>query len=481
MRHGHRVSVIIPALNEEASLGKVLDAVPDWADQAIVADNGSTDGTPAVAARHGAEVVYEPVRGYGAACLRAMDHLDSPDVVVFLDGDYSDYPEEMHLLVDPVIRKDADMVIGSRVLGRREPGALTPQARFGNWLSCRLMRLLWGVTFTDLGPFRAIRYKTLLKLDMQDPNYGWTVEMQIKAARDGVPSVEVPVSYRKRIGKSKVSGTVRGVFGAGTKILYTIGAAGLDSLLDRHRRRKPRRLILFTRYPEAGLVKTRLIPALGPEGAAMLHQQLTEHIIGRLIPVIGRRSVITEIRFSGGDARQMAEWLGSQFRYTPQEGGDLGRKMHTALADALAGGAKRAVLVGTDIPGLTGTIVEHAFAVLRDRDLVFGPAVDGGYYLVGACRLHPALFSDIPWSTSAVLKKTLEKVEASGLTYGLTERLDDVDRPEDVDSWSQEHGVPNPQDHAPDRRVLSQHAPEISVIVPTLNEIQHIEETITRL
>jgi glycosyltransferase involved in cell wall biosynthesis len=222
MRADHIVAVIIPALNEEAAIGRVISAIPPWGDEVIVVDNDSTDRTGEVAAAHGARVLQESIRGYGAACLAGITALQDPDIVVFLDGDFSDSPEEMSFLVDPIIRGVADLVIGSRVLGRRQPGALSPQARFGNWLACLLIRLIWGGRFTDLGPFRAIRYSALLTLDMQDLDYGWTVEMQVKAISHKLRVIEVPVAYNRRIGKSKISGTLRGVLGAGTKILFTI-------------------------------------------------------------------------------------------------------------------------------------------------------------------------------------------------------------------------------------------------------------------
>ena len=222
MRGTQTVAVIIPALDEEPSIGKVLDDIPRWVDDVVVVDNGSTDGTRRVAEAHGARVLREPERGYGAACLLGMAALEEPDIVVFLDGDYSDYPEQMERLVDPIVEGRAEMVLGSRVLGSREPGALLPQARFGNWLSCSLMRLLWKHRYTDLGPFRAIKRSSLEQLGMADRNFGWTVEMQVKAVRAGLRVQERPVSYRRRIGRSKVTGTVKGVVGAGTKILYTI-------------------------------------------------------------------------------------------------------------------------------------------------------------------------------------------------------------------------------------------------------------------
>lgn len=218
-----KVSVIIPVLNEEGSIGKVLQDIPrDLVQQVIVVDNGSTDRTSEIALSCGAEVVAEPRRGYGHACLRGIAALRSPDAVVFLDGDYSDYPQEMTQLVAPILSEDADMVIGSRTLGRSEKDAHPAHARFGNWLAGSLIRLFFGFQYTDLGPFRAIRYSSLQQLEMVDRTFGWTVEMQVKAIRKGLRIREVPVSYRKRIGKSKISGTVVGSVKAGTKIIWTI-------------------------------------------------------------------------------------------------------------------------------------------------------------------------------------------------------------------------------------------------------------------
>ena len=221
----HTVGVIIPALNEEQSIGRVLADIPaGLADTVVVVDNGSTDRTAAVAAAAGATVVSESRRGYGQACLTGMAALAAADVdvVVFLDGDYSDYPEEMGSLVEPIIRGDADFVIGSRVRGERQQGALLPQARFGNALATWLIHLLYGVQYTDLGPFRAIRHEALERLQMADRDFGWTVEMQAKAARRRLRVTEIPVRYRKRIGTSKISGTVKGSILAGYKILTTI-------------------------------------------------------------------------------------------------------------------------------------------------------------------------------------------------------------------------------------------------------------------
>lgn len=220
------IDVIIPVLNEEQSIGMVLHALADMPVRKVyVCDNGSIDRTADIAREKGAEVVNEPRKGYGSACLRGLREISKnslPDVVVFIDGDFSDDPSEMLLLIRKLDEEKLDLVLGSRVLGNPEPGSLTSVQIFGNALATFLIRLFWGYRFTDLGPFRAIRYSSLLKLKMEDPDYGWTVEMQIKAAKYKMRCSEIPVSYRKRIGKSKVSGTMKGVLGAGSKILYII-------------------------------------------------------------------------------------------------------------------------------------------------------------------------------------------------------------------------------------------------------------------
>jgi glycosyltransferase involved in cell wall biosynthesis len=228
------VTVIIPALNEEQALPLVLQDLPTVG-RIIVVDNGSTDHTAEVAARAGAVVVPEARRGYGSACLRGLAEIEQriaageplPRVVVFVDADHSDHADLLPQLVSPIFNGQADMVLGSRILGEREPGAMPPAAYFGNHFACFLMRVLFGARFTDLGPFRAIDYAKLRELAMCDTNYGWTIEMQIKAMRAKLRCLEIPVPYRCRVGVSKISGTVSGVIKAGSKILWTIARYGL--------------------------------------------------------------------------------------------------------------------------------------------------------------------------------------------------------------------------------------------------------------
>ena len=227
---GARVLVIIPAFNEAGAIGRVIRDIPaDQVDEIIVVNNASTDETAQRARTAGATVLREDRKGYGWACLRGIDYARSrkPDIVVFLDGDHSDHPAEMPRLVAPIARGEADFVVGSRMTGAREPGAMLPQALIGNYVACTLIRWRWGVRFTDLGPFRAIRFAALEQLAMQDKTFGWTVEMQIKAVRAGLRCLETPVSYRRRVGVSKVTGSVSGTAKASIKILWTIGAFAL--------------------------------------------------------------------------------------------------------------------------------------------------------------------------------------------------------------------------------------------------------------
>ena len=221
-----QIKVIIPAFNEQESISNVINDLPRIIDEIIVVDNNSNDNTAEVAQFAGATVLSENRKGYGYACLKGIDYIknqkETPDIVVFLDGDYSDFPEELISLVTPIQEGKFDFVLGTRVAEKRESGSMTPQQIFGNWLACLLMKILYGSRFTDLGPFRAIRWNTLMDLDMTDKTFGWTIEMQLKILRKKISYQEVKVNYRQRIGVSKVSGTLKGTIFAGVKIIWWI-------------------------------------------------------------------------------------------------------------------------------------------------------------------------------------------------------------------------------------------------------------------
>ena len=459
MRDGERVSVVIPALNEAAAIGRVLGDIPPWVDEVIVVDDGSTDATAAAASSAGARVVREPKRGYGQACLAGIAAIGETDIVVFLDADYSDFPDRMDRLVDPIVEDRADMVLGRRVPvhGQR---AFTPAQLFGTALACHLMRLFWGGRYRDMGPFRAIRYNSLRALRMTDTTYGWTVEMQVKALRAGLRIVETPVPYRRRIGESKISGTIRGTVGAGVKILGTIGRYLIAPPKIDHG--QPERLIVFTRCPRPGNTKTRLIPALGPLRAAELQRRMTERTVrtARRWAEAGRREV--EVRYAGGSRRAMRRWLGPGVRIAPQARGDLGRRMRMALHEAFDRGCRRSIVIGTDAPDVDTALLDEAASRLRDHDVVLGPSSDGGYWLIGMTRLHP-LFDGVPWSTDAVLPTTLARAESLGLRVHLLPELDDVDRPDDL---------------ARVGAFFDPERPVVSVIVPARNEADTIEPAI---
>ncbi|NUM49613.1 MAG: glycosyltransferase family 2 protein [Flavobacteriales bacterium] len=221
------ILAIIPAYNEEKAIVNVINEIPkEWVQQVVVVNNASTDSTEVYAKQAGAFVLNEERKGYGYACLKGIEYarqlIPNPDIIVFIDGDYSDYPQQLPNLILPITEKKFDLVIGSRVLGKKEKGSLTPQQIFGNALATLLIRFFYKVHFTDLGPFRAISFNKLIALNMQDKTYGWTVEMQIKAAKMNLKCCEIPVNYRKRIGISKVSGTLKGSILAGYKIIFTI-------------------------------------------------------------------------------------------------------------------------------------------------------------------------------------------------------------------------------------------------------------------
>lgn len=461
MFEGHSVSVIVPALNEEQAIGSVVRSVPDWVDEIVVVDNGSTDATSTIAAQAGARVVLEPRRGYGQACMSGIAAVTSPDIVVFLDGDGSDDTRQMAGLVAPVARRQADLTIGSRTLGQAESGSITPQQRFGNALACFLTRLLWGARFTDLGPFRAIRADALQRLAMTDRSYGWTIQMQIRGVKAGLRWKEVPVGYRRRIGLSKISGTLRGVLGAGAKILYTVAT---ERLMPRSQTAAvvPNHLIVFTRFPTPGATKTRLIPTHGAERAAEIAREMTVRTLAMCDELAALRLCTFAVRTTGAEPSAFRALFGPHHCFQDQGAGDLGRRLHTAAADAFAEGARKMVVVGTDCPDLQASHLIDAFARLDTNDVVVGPAQDGGYYLIGLRRMHSHIFAGIDWGTVSVLEQTRQRAASLGASIDLLPTLRDVDRPEDLPLWERRS------------KLDATTRPAVSVIIPALNE----EETV---
>jgi len=420
------VAVIIPARNEAAALEHVLREIPrSHVQEVFVVDNGSTDATADVARQGGARVVSEPVAGYGRACLAGLAALDdTTDVVVFMDGDRSDYPEDLPLLLAPISEGRADLVIGSRT-AHAQRGSLTPQQRFGNWLACRLLRWLYGVRYTDLGPFRAIRRDALRRLQMRDQAFGWTVEMQAKAAQVGLRAVEVPVRYRPRIGRSKISGTLSGTVRAGWGILSTIARVALAS-------RRNRRLLVFLKEPVPGQVKTRLAADLGADAACEVYRACVELTLQRLASYCKE----TLLYLDQPSRRPNAPaWLSNRWAVRPQQGCDLGERLAEATQTAFARGVQRVVVIGTDSPWLQPSDIEQAFAALAEADVVVGPADDGGYYLIGLARPLPALFEDISWSTPQVCAQTLARAGTLGLRVTVLPQRYDLDVRSDVERF----------------------------------------------
>ncbi len=435
----HTVAVIIPALDEEEAIAGVIRQIDrNLVDWVVVGDNGSTDGTAMVATQAGALVVREDRRGYGSACLKAIAAVPKAEILVFLDADGGDDPTEITLLLEALFSGDTEVVIGSRVGEKAEAGSLTPIQKFGNKLTCTLVRWLWGVQYADLGPFRTLRRSTYNQLAMQDPDYGWTIEMQVKAAQAGFSVREVPVTYRNRqAGQSKVSGTILGSWRAGKRILGYVFEAKAKEMFSEKKTGFSGTLILFTRYPEPGRTKTRLEPILGPEGAAELHRLMVENALRMATDAIKDLKIVLEIHHTG-DESAMRGWLGDDLFYRPQSGGDLGARMLASFKMSLS----PAVLMGSDCPDLTAETIGAAFKTLASKEVVLGPAADGGYYLIGMQRPLDEVFRDIPWGHDNVLALTRERLLKSSISWDELETLNDVDRPEDLEQVP-DHLMPN--------------------------------------
>lgn len=446
-----RVGVVIPALNEEGCIAEAIgdclrNIRPDDEARVVVCDNNSTDDTVAAARKAGAEVVREQHRGYGAACLRGIEHLgDWPEVLLFVDGDGSSDCDSTSALLDPIRRGQADLVIGWRRFPER--GSMSPPQRFGSWLFSRMVNLRWGGQCHDLGPFRAITADALKTLAMSDLTWGWTIEMQIKAILNGLRVAEVPVGWRcRRSGTSKISGTVSGVIRAAAKISSTFARYALCSAKPL---RQPRdTVIAFAKYPTPGSVKTRLAAEVGDVQAAMIYRRLAERCCRQLNKLQASGTADVVICGKGATMATFRSWLPGARHYRPQPPGDLTHILQAAFEKAYRGGARRVAAVGTDSPGLTADMINKALGELRQADVAIVPNTDGGYALIATNSYQPKLFEDIDWSTPAVLKQTRKLAAELGLRVSELPAIPDIDTADDLK-------------HLP---------PLLSIVMPVLNE-----------
>jgi len=461
------VSVIIPALDEERSIGGVLDAIPrDIVGEVIVVDGGSGDATVTVASARGARILCEPVRGYGRACAKGVSEAHG-DVLVFLDADGASDPRDIQALVAPIAEGNADMVLGSRL--RRDcpapmmPGAMPCQQRFGNVLGALLIRSLYGLPVSDLGPFRAVRRDLLLALPVGNLTFGWPTEMIVKAARAGWRIVEVPVSCRTRTGgTSKISGTLRGTVLAAFHILGTIARSARVG--QRQAASAPCQLppdgaipvvVVMAKRPVPGEAKTRLCPPLTPLEAAGLYEALLKDTMEL---VSGLRGVRTAIAVSPRSAvDEMRRMAPRGARMLAVEGADIGECLRGATEQLFAEGFTRVVAVNSDGPTLPAEYIERAVEMLTHSDLVLGPAEDGGYYLIGMRQQQPGLFTDIEWSSSRVAVQTLERAAAAGLTVAQLPSWYDVDTPAELERLRKELAAQPPGIAPRTRAFLNRH------------------------
>ncbi|HEU5440612.1 MAG TPA: TIGR04282 family arsenosugar biosynthesis glycosyltransferase [Ktedonobacterales bacterium] len=455
------LAIVMPALNEDAAVGRQVRALREHpalavlpAARLIVVDNGSTDRTAAVAWDAGAQVVREPRRGYGYACLAGVRAAGGADVVLLMDADGSDDPAAAARLAQAVLRGEADLVVGSRVRGRREPGALTLQQRAGNAVGAAVLRLLYGLRVSDIGPLRAIRREALLALDMREMAYGWSTEMLAKAARAGLRVAEMPVDYHRRAGgKSKVAGTLRGTLGASWHILRTLwryrrwnpsfAQSAPDTLLPPDANRHPPRsaLLMVARVPSAGQTKTRLGAVIGHEQAATLYGAFLADLGARFSEAAARDSYDLYWYYAapaGADERDserdFARWVPPAARLLRQEGADLGERLWNGFQALHARGYERIVVLGSDSPQIPAARVREAFDALTTHDAVIGPARDGGYYLLGQRGAPADLFTGIQMSTPTVCAETVARASGLGRRVARLAESFDVDVPADLET-----------------------------------------------
>jgi rSAM/selenodomain-associated transferase 1 len=440
-------SIVIPALNEAAVIGEVVRRIRSCPalrqagiTDLVVVDNGSDDETAEAARLAGARVVQEPRRGYGRACWAGVQASPDAEIIILMDGDGSDVPEDIVRVWEPVQKGQADLAMGSRVRGQREPGALTPQQRAGNAVGTLLLRWLYGVRVTDLGPLRAIRRETLLRMQMSEMTYGWSAEMLAKAGRLGLRVLEMPVDYRRRAGgTSKVAGTLSGTVKASSRILRTIA--------HYHRwEAAPQKQALFimARMPLAGQTKTRLGASIGIEAATALYRAFLHDLGERFTQAAARDGYDLYWCYAAPDDiddTAFAAQVPAGGGLLRQEGADFAARLWQGFQTLGARGYERVVVIGSDSPHLPAAWVARAFAALATHDVVIGPAQDGGYYLLGQ-RVSGAdapvdLFSGITMSTATVCAETLARAEVVGLSVALMPATFDIDHAEDLDQLRQ--------------------------------------------
>ncbi len=431
------VAIVIPALNEEGAIGPLVRALqvhPALQTLPIagiyVVDNGSTDGTAEAARMAGAEVVSEPRRGYGQACLAGVLRAAAADIILLMDGDGSDDLDGVARVAREVVETDADLVVGSRSRGHSERGALTPHQRAGNFVGSLVLRLVYGLKVSDLGPTRAIRRTALLRLKMSEMSYGWSTEMLAKAARAGLRVREVPVDYHRRsAGESKVAGTLSGSVTASIHILKT---------LARYRRWSPtsppdrarQALFIVSRLPEPGKTKTRLGRAIGHDAAATLYTAFLRDLGARMTEASQRDSFDLFWYCALPPGRSLAEFaplVPSGGELLAQHDGAFGERLLAGFREVAARGYERIVVLGSDSPHVPSHRMAQAFHALETHDVVIGPAQDGGYYLLGERTPLCDCFSGIEMSTPRVFEETVAHLHAAGKSIALLSQTFDVD------------------------------------------------------
>jgi rSAM/selenodomain-associated transferase 1 len=453
-----RVAIVMPALNEEAAIGRHVRAVAEHPllralpiERLIVVDNGSDDGTEAAARAAGAEVIPEPKRGYGAACLAGVRAAAGADVILLMDADGSDDPADAARIARCVLSGAADLAMGSRAHGATEAGALTLQQRAGNAVGALALRALYGARVSDLGPLRAMRRAALLRLEMREMRYGWSTEMLAKAARVGLRIHEEPVAYHQRIaGKSKVGGTLRGSVMASAHILrtlsrYTHWRPSTTSAQEAATESSRQALFIVVRTPIAGQTKTRLGAHIGHETAAALYSAFLRDLGMRFTEAAARDGYDLCWHYTAPDASDEAADE-ETFAAAVPAGGLLLRQVGDGLAQRLRHGFQalrergyeRIVVIGSDSPQIPAAWVREAFAALWDDDAVIGPARDGGYYLLGVRAeadspdLLPDLFTGVQMSAPDVCVRTIERARNLNLSVAYTPRSFDVDEVDDL-------------------------------------------------